>query len=419
MRAMITVEEALRIVGSATARSRPRGEVVAIADALGRVLASDVRMDHDAPPFHRASMDGYAVRAADVEPSSLPRHLPVVAHVTAGTSAPRALAAGEAMAVMTGAPLPADADTVIPIEWTSEPDAPRGRETRTRIDRSAPVGSNVSRRGESAHEGEVVAAAASPVTPALVGVLAAAGRTRVEVAVPARVGILATGDELVVAQRRPGPSQIRDSNGHALLAQVRAAGGAGTYAGPVADEPAALRAAIEAACAADVVLLTGGVSVGEKDFVPAILAELGVERLFHRWSVKPGGPLWFGRRGDTLVFALPGNPAAAFAGFELLVVPAIRARLGRPFAARTTVRARLAAPLPAPIPRRQYVPVRLDLASSPVSATPVRWSGSGDPFGLARAHGFAAVPARDEAPAPSDGCVDVVPFVGTALGAEA
>ena len=224
-------------------------------------------------------------------------------------------------------------------------------------------------------------------------------------------------DELVSADRRPGPVEIRDSNGHALLTQTIAAGGDGTYRGPVKDDADSLRSAIAAALSADVVLLTGGVSVGEKDLVPGLLEELGVTRLFHRWAVKPGGPLWFGRKGATLVFGLPGNPAAAFTGFELLVAPAIDARLGRPFAARRTVRARPAAPLPGPISRRQYVPVRLDLASSPAVATPVRWSGSGDPFGLAKADGLAVVVAAGEASVgESDGLVDVVPCVGAGLG---
>ncbi len=254
------------------------------------------------------------------------------------------------------------------------------------------------------------------LSPAAIGVAAAAGRLHLDVARPPVVEIVATGDELVPADRRPGPFQIRDSNGHALLAQTLVAGGRGVYRGPVPDDREALAAAIEAALAGDVVLVTGGVSVGEKDFVPAILEGLGVERLFHRWDVKPGGPLWFGRRGDTLVFGLPGNPAAAFVGFELLVVPALCVRLGRPFAPRSTILARPTAPLPAPISRRQFVPVALDLCVSPVAATPIRWSGSGDPFGLAKAHGLAIVP---EAGRPSDlptGLARVVPTLGGGLG---
>jgi molybdopterin molybdotransferase len=227
---------------------------------------------------------------------------------------------------------------------------------------------------------------------------------------------VATGDELVPADNRPGPNEIRDSNGHALLAQTLAAGATGDYRGPVPDDRAALAQAITAALAADVVLVTGGVSVGEKDFVPAILEELGVERLFHRWDVKPGGPLWFGRRGDTLVFGLPGNPAAAFVGFEILVAPVLAVRLGRPFAPRATILARPTAPLPAPSSRRQFTPVTLDLSVAPAAATPVRWSGSGDPFGLAKAHGLAIVPETGRASDVPPGFARVVPTLAGGLG---
>jgi molybdopterin molybdotransferase len=321
------------------------------------------------------------------------------------------------MAIMTGAPVPEGADLVIPIEWTSGSDAPRGEETRVSIDRTAPAGSNIARRGGQAREGDVVAKAGSRVTPALIGALAAAGRATIDVAAPPRVEILATGDELVPMGTRPGPSQIRDSNGHALLAQTTAAGGIGIYRGPIGDDGVHLRAAISAALSADLVLLTGGVSVGEKDLVPGVLEDLGVERLFHKWAVKPGGPLWFGRKGATLVFGLPGNPAAAFVGFEVLVAPAIGARLGRTFAPRSLLRARPTSPLPAPISRRQYVPVAVDLSMAPATATPVPWSGSGDPFGLARAHGLAVVPGAGEAvEARGDGLVDVLPALAAGLG---
>ena len=416
MRAMISVEEALRIVGLAAGSPRARGERVDVAAALGRVLTEDVRLDLDMPPFDRSAMDGYAVRAADVRADALPRRLRVVAHVLAGGAATRALAEGEAMAIMTGAPLPDGADLVIPIEWTSEPDAIRGQETRVRIDHTAPSGSHVARRGEQARAGESVAHAGLRISPALVGAMAAAGRSTVEVAKAPSVEILATGDELVSLDRRPVASQIRDSNGHALLAQTRAAGGSGTYRGPVADDGDRLRTAISSALAADIVILTGGVSVGEKDLVPAVLLGLGVECLFHKWAVKPGGPLWFGRRGETLVFGLPGNPAAAFVGFELLVAPAIGVRLGRPFVPRDVVRARPSSPLPAPVSRRQYVPVTLDLSVSPATATAVRSAGSGDPFGLARAHGFAVVyAAGPTAHAAADGLVDVIPALAAGL----
>ena len=204
MREMIPVEEALRIVAAAAGTARPRRERVSLAAALDRVLAEDVVLDHDAPPFDRSAMDGYAVRSADVRPDALPRRLEVVAHVMAGASAGRALAAGEAMAIMTGAPMPEGADLVIPIEWTADLDAARGRETRVRIDRTAAAGANIGRRAEQARAGDVVATAGCRISPALVGALAAAGRSAVDVSVPPHVEIVATGDELVAARPTPG-----------------------------------------------------------------------------------------------------------------------------------------------------------------------------------------------------------------------
>ena len=245
----------------------------------------------------------------------------------------------------------------------------------------------------------MVVAAGTWAHAGTIGVLAAAGRAQVEVAVRPRVIVMGTGDELVPVDAVPGPGQIRDSNGHALVAQAQSAGAAPEHRGPVRDDEAALRAAVERARDADVLCLSGGVSMGDRDLVPAILASVGVEPIFHRWAVKPGGPLWFGRRGDTLVFGLPGNPAATFVGFELLVVPAIRVRLGLAFQPRLSVTAVLVGSLPAPIPRRQYVPVEFGAIVDRHlrSVTPVRSMGSGDLFALGAAHGLAVVPESDRA----------------------
>jgi molybdopterin molybdotransferase len=254
------------------------------------------------------------------------------------------------------------------------------------------AGRNVARRGEQARAGETVVRAGTRVRPATVGVLAVAGKTSVLVAARPRVAVLATGDELVPASEAPGPSRIRDSNGHALVAQVTRAGGVAAYAGPVRDVREALDAAVEEGLEADVLCSTGGVSVGERDLVPDVLAAAGVERVFHRWAVKPGGPLWFGRKGPTLVFGLPGNPAATFVGFEVLVVPALRALAGEPFAPRGTRRATFRGASGKAIPRRRYVPVRLEEEGGRARAVPTAWTGSGDPFGLALADALAVLP---------------------------
>ena len=414
---MLSVEDALRAVASAAGAPRVTTETVPLGAAVGRVLAEDVLLDHDAPPFDRATMDGFAVRSADVVAGAVLR---VAGRVHAGAASRAPLTAGAAVAIMTGAPLPAGADAVVPVERVEVVEGSPGAEVRVRVPAGFTQGRHVARRGEQAARGEVVAAAGTWIHAGTVGVLAAAGRVRVAVAARPRVRILATGDEVVPADRVPGPSQIRDSNGHALAAQCARAGADGRYTGPVPDEPAALRAAVDAALeSAELLCLSGGVSMGDRDHVPRILEEAGVERIFHRWSVKPGGPLWFGRRGDTLVFGLPGNPAATFVGFEVLVVPALRTRLGLPFTPRTMLPAAWSGPPVAPIARRQYVPVDLGLAGPVLTARAIPWAGSGDLFALGRAAGLAVVPeqgaAVPESPSAGPGTVEVLPL-GTLLG---
>lgn len=391
---MVSAEEALSLVAraaeDAAAAAPRRTERVPLAEVLGRTTAEDVVMDHDAPPFDRATMDGFAVRGEDVEAASA--RLRVVGRVTAGGSSPRAVARGEAVAITTGSPLPPGADTVVPVEDTEIVSGEPGDESAVLVRSHARRGANVALRGEQARAGATVVPAGTVVRPGTVGVLAAAGRASIAVAARLRVAIVATGDELVPAERLPGASHIRDSNGHTLVAQVTSAGGIASYGGPVPDESRALGAAIDAGLSADVLLVTGGVSMGEKDLIPGVFAACGVERVFHRWAVKPGGPLWFGRRGTTLVFGLPGNPAAAFVGFEVLCVPALGRLLGRPFARRRTVRARFEGPPPRAIPRRQFLPATLASEGATFVARPVRWTGSGDPFGLALADALAVVP---------------------------
>ena len=418
---MHTVEEALEAVRAALAGRRTAIETVALDEALGRFLTEDVAMDHDVPPFDRATMDGFAVRAADV--AAPDARLTVVDVVHAGRAGTHAVGAGQAVMIMTGAPLPAGADAVVPVEDTSAFDAerravirvppgagadPGGRVVRMRV--AVPAGHAISKRAEQVAAGTTVARAGTRIHPGVVGVLATAGKVRVAVAARPRVAVVTTGDEVVPAGETPGPSRLRDGNGPALAAQALRAGAVAVRAGPVPDDPRALGAAFARGLDADVLCVSGGVSMGEKDLVPGVLASLGVERVFHRWAVKPGGPLWFGRRGGTLVFGLPGNPAAAFVGFEVLVVPALRALLGAPFAPRETVRARYDGTTGKALPRRLFVPVRRGAEGATATATPVRWTGSGDPFALATADGLAPVPEGTRIERAGSTEVDVIPL---------
>ena len=292
-------------------------EEIRIEDASGRVLAADVHAAVDLPPFPSSAMDGFAIRAADT-----PGRLRVAARIAAGRPAERALRAGEAMAIATGGVVPEGADAVVPIELVvdhgNDVEIPDG------VDKM----DNIRPRGGDVRAGETVLERGSVVHAAQVGALAAAGIDRVSCSRRPRVALLTTGTEL----RRPGealgPGQIYESNGVMLAAALRAVGAEVTRLEPVEDDPDAHRLALERALGADVVVTSGGVSVGPHDLVRSTLRDLGVEEIFWGVAVKPGKPLSFGTRGDTLVFGLPGNPVSSLVGCELFVRPALLASQG-------------------------------------------------------------------------------------------
>ena len=299
-------------------RARPlEGERVALAAAGGRYVAENARAAVDLPPFPSSAMDGYALRAADT-----PGRLPVVARIAAGAPATRALGSGEAMGIATGGVVPDGADAVIPVEYVVEYD------NEVEVPEAVVQSANVRPRGGDVRAGDVVVAAGTRLGPAQIGALAAAGTVDVLCARAPRVSIVATGTEL----RPPGvalePGQVYEANG-AMLAVALAAAGAGVrQIGAVADDEAAHRDALRRALDADVVVTSGGVSVGPHDLVRRLLEELGVDEVFWGVAVKPGKPISFGVRGETLVFGLPGNPVSSLVGCELFVLPAVRALQG-------------------------------------------------------------------------------------------
>ena len=293
------------------------GERVAVADAAGRVLAEDARSAVDLPPFASSAMDGFAVRAADA-----PGRFPVVVRIAAGVPAPRALDAGEAMAIATGGVVPERADSVIPVEYVVEHD------NEVEIPASVVQGDNVRPRGGDVRAGDVVVPARVRLGAAQIGALAAAGLAEVVCARRPRVAILATGTELRRPGEELGPGEVYEANG-LLLATALAADGADIRALPaVADDEAAHRAALEHGLDADVLVTSGGVSVGPHDLVRGLLRELGVREVFWGVAVKPGKPVAFGVRGRTLVFGLPGNPVSSLVAGELFVRPALLALQG-------------------------------------------------------------------------------------------
>ncbi|MGE0190808.1 MAG: gephyrin-like molybdotransferase Glp [Planctomycetota bacterium] len=389
---MLRLEEALRRVADALPRGGRAVERVPLTASVGRVLADDVRMDHDVPPFRRATMDGYAF----VKAPAVGVPVPVTGRVSAGDAPGARLGPGEASLVMTGAPLPAGATCVIPFEWTDE-----GRDAVT-LARPAGDDPFVVEAGAHAARGAVVVSAGTRLSAAAPGALATAGLAEVPVFARPRVAVLGTGDELVAVDVAPGPGRIRNSNGPLLAALATHAGAVSRDLGIAPDDEHALRASLAAALeGADVVLTSGGVSRGDRDLVPALLTGLGVREIFHRWAVQPGGPLWCGIRGDTLVVGLPGNPAASRVGFELLVRPALDALGGLPFAPRACVQATWAGSWGKPMPRRRFRPVAVHVdAQGGLVATSLPWRGSGDPFALADAPAWLVLPEDTPAPVP-------------------
>jgi molybdopterin molybdotransferase len=312
---LLSIDEALALILD---RVRPlSGETVALGDAAGRVLAEPAVSSIDLPPFASSAMDGFAIRSADV-----PARLPVVARIAAGRPAAGGLRAGEAAAIATGGVVPDGADAVVPVEYVVEND------NSVEIRDAVGVGANVRPRGGDVRAGEVVLDGGTRLGPAQIGALAAAGVATVTCARRPRASVVTTGTELRPPGEPLSPGQIYESNGPMLEAQLRAAGAYAERLPPVADDPDAHRRAFERALEADLVVTTGGVSVGPHDLVRRVEAELGVEEVFWRVAVKPGKPISFGVRGATLVFGLPGNPVSSLVGFELFVRPAIAALQG-------------------------------------------------------------------------------------------
>jgi molybdopterin molybdotransferase len=312
---LLTIEEAQRLI---LERVRPLPvERVALEEAAGRVLAEDAAAIVDLPPFPSSAMDGYAVRSADT-----PGTLPVAARIAAGRPAPRDLQAGEAMAIATGGVVPEGADAVIPIEYVVE------RDNDVEIPEPVVAAAHVRPRGGDLRAGDVVVQGGVALGPAQLGALAAAGIAEVACAARPRASVVTTGTELRSPGEQLGPGEVYEANGLILAAQLRSAGALPERLAIVADDEDAHRSALRRGLEGDVLVTSGGVSVGPHDLVRRIEAELEVEEVFWRVAVKPGKPVSFGVRENTLVFGLPGNPVSSLVGFELFVRPAVLALQG-------------------------------------------------------------------------------------------
>ncbi|HEY2542448.1 MAG TPA: gephyrin-like molybdotransferase Glp, partial [Gaiellaceae bacterium] len=346
MSALVTVEQAQAAI---LERCAPlEAESVGLESAAGRVTAEPVRAAVDLPPFPSSAMDGFAVRSADV-----PGTLAVAARIAAGRPATRALAAGEAMAISTGGVVPDGADAVVPTEVVAD------RGETVEIADPVAAGAHVRPRAGDVRAGDVVVAAGTRLGATQLGAVAAAGVAAVACTRRPRVVVLATGSELVVPGAPLGPGQVYEANALMLATALAAVGAEVERLPAVADDEAAHRAAIERGLDADVLVTSGGVSVGPHDLVRSIEAELGVDEVFWQVAVKPGKPVAFGVRGRTLVFGLPGNPVSSLVGCELLVKPALRALQGLADPLPQLEQARLAASLRRNASRDEYVRARM------------------------------------------------------------
>lgn len=382
---LITVEQAIAILDSAPVRAHPSR--INIDESIGLFLAEELQIDRDSPPFDKALMDGYAVRASDVQ--NTPCELKIAGTVAAGGSANFSLQPGHALAIMTGAPLPPGADAVVPVESTELLDAG----SRVKISEPTQIGRHIASRGFEATAGAVVLKAGMRIGPPQIAVAASIGAVILPIFSPPSVAVLGTGDELVPPDQIPNGSQIRSSNNAMLLALLSRLPCKSTDLGIVHDDPSAIEQKIKAGLAHDVLLITGGMSMGQRDFVPEILRRLGADLKIAKLRIKPGKPFIFAELpGGKFVFGLPGNPVSAFVCTIRLVSRLLFRMAGGSPAAATHV-APLAQPLEANGPREFYQPA----VYSAGKLSPLNWKGSADIFTLSRANSLIIRPENHPA----------------------
>ena len=382
---MISISEAIQIVISQIAQL-PAQEI-AIDLSPGRILAEDIVADTDLPPFDRAQMDGYAVRAADV--ANVPASLRIVGESAAGAGWHHEMKAGEAVRIMTGAPVPTGADAVQQVELT--------RENDSQVEILAPVelGRSIVRQASEIKSGETVLRAGEEINAAMIATLASFGYAKVKVSRRPRVAVMATGSELVDVDQKPGQDQIRDSNNYTIEAYATMSNAVVERLPLAGDDTEELKRQISRAAEhTDVLITSGGVSMGVYDFTKAALKDLGAEIFFERVALRPGKPTVFARLGDTLVFGLPGNPVSVSVTFNLFVRTALRAMQGARETTLPVEHAVLARSLKGSIDRESYLPATLRTdEKGMLLAQPLKWGGSSDFVSFARATALINLPA--------------------------
>ncbi len=408
---VLSFAEARRVVEDQAAQLHASEvESVELLASAGRVLAEPVVADRDIPPFPRSTRDGYAVQSSDL--SRVPVTLDVVGEIKAGEKVeniPSNIGSGKCAAIMTGAPVPAGADAVVMVEYSVQ------QGERVEIARGVQAGENIVARGAEAPQGSLLLDRGQRLTEAAVALAASVGKSRVQVYRRPRVAVLTTGDEIVAVEATPGPTQIRNSNSYSLAAQIVRAGGQPVLLPVAPDEPQALRSLIEKGLQSDLLLLTGGVSMGRYDLVEQVLAELQAEFFFTGAKIQPGRPVVFGKCGaekdrpsnraltgestrsaGKYFFGLPGNPVSTMVTFELFARPMIEALGGQSPYKLVFLQSRLKSEIRVKIGLTRFLPAVLSGEFENSQVELIGWQGSGDIAATARANCYVVVPPDRE-----------------------
>ena len=387
---MLTYEEARQVVIEQVGKRKGScaTAVVSVWEALGLVLAEEMKTDREYPPFDRSTRDGYAVRAKEVAPGA---KLKCVGEIKAGDTVNEPLAVGTCVQIMTGAAVPAGADAVVMIEHTQ-------REGEVvRFERAAQAGQNIVPRGSEAGAGQILLRPGMRLGYAELALAAQVGAAELKCAKKPRVAILSTGDEVVAVEEAPGAFQIRNSNSVSLAAQVQIAGGEPVALGNAADRVEELGEKIERGLKEDVLVLSGGVSMGKYDLVEKVLKAMGAEFYFDAVAIRPGKPAVFGMCQGKPVFGLPGNPVSTMVTFELFVTPAIDLLSGADARPLPLMEARLGEALNEKPGLAHFLPARVEWRGGAPEVKALKWQGSGDIAALAKSNCFLVVPAdRDK-----------------------
>jgi len=400
---VLSFEDARRVVeDEASLVHASQTESVELLASAGRVLAGAILADRDIPPFPRSTRDGYAVQSADL--SKLPSMLQVIGEIKAGEkleNIPATIGRGQTASIMTGAPVPGGADAVVMVEYSSQ----HGQQVE--ITKQVVSGENIVPRGAEAQKGSPLIARGSRLTDAAIALAASAGNSKLQVYKRPRTAVLTTGDEIVAVDATPGPTQIRNSNSYSLAVQIRQAGGDPILLPIAPDDPGRLRELIEEGLNCDLLLMTGGVSMGRYDLVEQVLSEMQAEFFFSGAKIQPGRPVVFGKcqcgagaPAGTYFFGLPGNPVSTMVTFELFARPMLEALAGMSPRKLAFVHAKLKSEIKVKPGLKRFLPAILSGEVENSQVELVAWQGSGDIAATARANCYVVIPPdRERIPA--------------------